>query len=87
MSDWTRAGDVDADIPIEPAIGDLWRKKGTAGADGLAHVTDVVPFTPKDQPPKPITRVCVLIVVGHQEKREWHDAAEFRKKFVLRRRA
>lgn len=86
MSEWTRAGDVDADIKIEPAVGDVWAKKGGRDERAFAWITDIVPFPVRDEKPKPVRRVCILTVKGTEERRDWITVDELRTRFVFRRR-
>lgn len=84
MADWTSLNEIEADIPIEPELGDLWRSRDQKVS---AHVTDVLPFSPRDEKPKPITRVGALFVQGAQQKHDWIAIEDFRKRYTFRRRA
>lgn len=84
--EWARVGQL-AGEAIEPAIGDVWVDKRYVEApwpNGRANVTDVLPFVPKDSPPRPVERVCVMFTDG---RHEWMSIADLRKRFVFRRKA
>lgn len=84
--EWSRVGQL-AGEAMDPAIGDVWVEKKLAEAPwptGRATVTDTFPFTPADQPPRRVERVCLMYVSG---ARESLSIEELRKRFAFRQRA
>lgn len=86
--EWSRVGNLSPDIDVQPAIGDTWVDRHFLEQSwpvGRVSITDVLPFTPKDEAPKPVERVT--IEYQQTGARESMPVAELRRRFAFRRKA
>lgn len=81
MGDFTRAGDIEHEVPIPIKIGDLYIDRASLDKPypiGRAWVVDTHPYGGAP------TKVCIEHSGG---AREWHSVAELRKRFSFRKAA
>jgi hypothetical protein len=80
VNDWTRAGDVDHELPVPIKIGACWIAKTKLKRpypEGRVWVTDVFPF---EGDPRRVQ------FADYHDRREWLPLDEFRRRFQFRSR-